>query len=180
MTNIRAENQYKLTKRRHTLSYHNICWIVLQNQKLRIFTAKQFNQFDPPSKSNAPGWPEQDQQQPPAQRLYKEYELFPVQQISGFQTGDMCFAQPGIPVVGNQHAPNAIQPQHLLQAKVPPFNTDSSQARTGQGDPYFYQDVYVNTERQLMGGLNHPGDQMKLEITKTRSVPFLSSAKCHD
>ena len=88
----------------------------------------------------------------------------------------MCFAQPGIPVVGNQHAPNAIQPQHLLQAKVPPFNTDSSQARTGQGDPYFYQDVYVNTERQLMVGLNHPGDQMKLEITKTRSVPFLSSA----
>ena len=140
------------------------------------FVQNHSNQFYPPGKLNTHGWPEQDQQQRPRQRVDKECELFPVQQMPSFQTGDMCFPQPGIPVIGSQHAFNVMQVQHLLQTKVPPFNTDSSQTQTGQGDPYFYHDVYVNAARQLIGGPAYPGEQVKQEITKTRSVPFLSSA----
>ena len=130
----------------------------------------QPNQFRPPEKVNSFFGIPNEHQQSSGQVIGKEYELFPLQQVPNFEPKDMCFPQPGIPVIGNQHGANLAPTQHGHKPKQPAFNSDSAQ--TGQGDSCYYQDA----RRQFVSYPGHFGGQVKPEIAKSRSVPFLNSA----
>ena len=130
----------------------------------------QPNQFRPPEKVNSFFGIPREHQQPSGQVIEKEYELFPLQQVPNFEPKDMCFPQPGVPVIGNQHGANLVPGQHGHQPKPPAFNSDSAQ--TGQGDSYYYHDA----RRQFVAHSGYYGGQVKPEIAKSRSAPFLNSA----
>ena len=130
----------------------------------------QPNQFRPPEKVNSFFGIPREHQQPPGQVIEKEYELFPLQQVPNFEPKDMCFPQPGIPIIGNQQGANLVPGQHGHQPKPPAFNSDSAQ--TGQGDSYYYHDA----KRHFVAYSGYHGGQVKPEIAKSRSAPFLNSA----
>ena len=63
-----------------------------------------------------------------------------------------------------------IMPDHQIhKIKPPTFNSDVTQA--GQGDSFYYHDAY----RQFAPFPGHFGGQVKPEIAKSRSVPFLGA-----
>ena len=142
----------------------------LESEPGELLLRDQPNQFRPPEKVNSFFGIPSEHQQSSGQVVEKEYELFPLQQVPNFEPKGMRFPQPGIPVIGNQLGSNLVPAQHGQKPKPSAFNSDSAQ--TGQGDSCYYHDA----RRQFVAYPGHFGGQVKPEIAKSRSVPFLSSA----